>query len=148
MAGEASTPIDSFWGFNSAEISPENDENNRGQAEEALTLSEEKVGINQESRESDVGPFQAGNEESHVDNGGPAPAESEEKSVRASPQEFQELMEPLDFTLDHFGPGRDVEEPDASDSIVDQVNPVGRSLGYQQPPQQTGRVLLVMIGSV
>ena len=47
----------------------------------------------------------------------------------ASPQEFQELMEPLDFTLDHFGPGRDVEEPDASDSIVEQVNPVGRSLG-------------------
>ena len=34
-----------------------------------------------------------------------------------------------DFTLDHFGPGREVEEPDASDSIVDQVNPVGRSLG-------------------
>ena len=139
MAGEASTPENSFWGFNSADISPETGEEQR--------LEEEKVGL-----ENPEGGLDS--PESSVSKGVPSGARSEEKSdmvssqepqdmeamestsvaedegnsSRGNRQEAQEEVGDLEFSFDHFGPGRAVVEPDASESILEQVNPVSRAL--------------------
>ena len=55
-------------------------------------------------------------------------AENEGNSSRGSLPEAEEEIGDLEFSFDHFGPGRAVVEPDASDSILEQVNPVSRAL--------------------